>query len=60
MKTFEIKIKGSGTKAEIVQALIDLANDIDNRKLKELSKGVELEDGTLMTEIDEAGEYPGV
>ena len=52
MKTFEIKIKGSGTKAEIVQALIDLANDIDNRKTKELDE-FEADDGTLFTEIDE-------
>ena len=54
MKTFEIKIKGSGTKDEIVEALILLAEDIKSRKPKELSKGVELEDATLMTEIDEA------
>ena len=60
MKTFEIKIKGSGTKDEIVEALILLAEDIKSRKSIELSIGVELEDGTLMTEIDEAGEYPGV
>ena len=54
MKTFEIKIKGSGTKDEIVEALILLAEDIKSRKSIELSIGVELEDGTLMTEIDEA------
>ena len=60
MKTFEIKIKGSGTKDEIVEALLTLAEDIKSRKPIELSIGVELEDGTLMTEIDEAGEYPGV
>jgi hypothetical protein len=51
MKTFEIKITGSGTKNQIEVALIDLVRDLQGREEEEITG--EYEDPIICTEIKE-------
>ena len=53
MKALKIKITGGGTKSEILKALKKVSDSIKAIKEEKLSEGVELEDFTLMTEINE-------
>jgi len=51
MKTFEIKISGSGTKNQIELALRQIARNIQDEEEDSLS-GAEWEDPFLITEIN--------
>ena len=51
MKTFEIKISGSGTKNQIECALISLVNDLQGREEREIYGTYE--DPIICTEITE-------
>lgn len=53
MKIFEIKISGSGTKEEIIEALVELSYSVDIASPEELSAGKTFEDETLCAEISE-------
>ncbi len=48
---FDIKISGSGTPEEIVEALEGIVKDIRGRSTDNSLDGAEWEDATLMTEI---------
>lgn len=55
MKTeLQIKVSGSGTKKDIIEALKDLAESISQQSDEILLGGTELEDSVLITEISEA------
>jgi hypothetical protein len=62
MKTFKIKIAGSGTHAEIVKALYELTSTLDGYKTAKLTESIDyigvlvIEDATLFTMIEKEDE----
>ncbi len=51
MEQLEIKITGSGTQSELIEALKGVIASIEESKESTLMLGVEWEDATLMTVI---------
>jgi hypothetical protein len=53
MKTIEVKISGSGTKAELLEALSDISDMINSLTDSEIENGGDLENSILHCEYDE-------
>jgi hypothetical protein len=52
MKNLRVTIMGSGTQAEVVKALKDMAGTLESLNDAEIEKGGDLEDSTLTCQYD--------